>query len=145
MTNTSKCSTGNNAKKQREEMIERELQPILDAAQDFCYEHYEDDMENEAIQAIKTAAATLAYRKKYFDVMKDMVVYFPSCSNLILSREIFEEAERNYYEVEDQFPAEYAKALCSVVFAEEDAKSGKGEINDEEFMDKLALEWTEAL
>ncbi|KAG7365848.1 hypothetical protein IV203_028518 [Nitzschia inconspicua] len=137
------------AKQQRQDMIDMELTSILDAARDFCLEHYEDDMEEEAIEAIKSAAKSLAYRKKYFDVMKDTFVYFPSCQALILSRDLIDEAQNNYYEAEDEFPAEYAKALRTVVFdkqkKEDDAKNGEGGLNDEEFMEKLAMEWHEAL
>jgi hypothetical protein len=137
------------AKKQRDEMIETELSHVLEAARDFCYEHYEDDMEEVAIEAIKKAAQSLAYRKRYFDVMKDVVIYLPTCQKLILSRDLIEEAEKHYYDDGDEFPVEYAKALRAVVFekkkAKEDTNSDTGEINDEEFMEKLGTEWAEAL
>jgi hypothetical protein len=147
------------AKELRESMIEQEMETILNAARDFCFEHLEEDMEEEALNALQIAARNLAYRKKYYDVMKDTIVYFPTCSKLILSRDLIEEAEKHYYDEQDEFPAEYAKAVRSVVFHHaSEAKSSQSKddshvntdeqnekIDDEEFMAKLAMEWTEAL
>lgn len=140
------------AKEQRRELIDNELGPILEKARDFCFQHYEDDMDEQAVQAVQTAAAALAYRKRYFDVIKDEVVYFPSCRKLILSRGLVDEAEKHYNDEGDEFPAEYAKALRSVAFAQKDGgeegpkgEGGDVDVDDEEFMANLAMEWTEAL
>mmetsp|Transcript_24641 Transcript_24641/g.43229 ORF Transcript_24641/g.43229 Transcript_24641/m.43229 type:complete len:142 (-) Transcript_24641:131-556(-) len=136
------------AKEQRDRMIKEEMDSIMEAARDFCFEHFEEDMEDEAIQAVQTAARNLAYRKKYFDCIKDSIIYFPTCRKLILSKDLIEEAEKYYYEKEDEFPAEYSKALRTVVFnasCDTTQKTTEDPIDDEEFMEKLAMEWTEAL
>jgi hypothetical protein len=107
--------------------------------------------------AIRQAAFNLAYTKKYFDCLNDQIIYFPSCTKLILSALLIEEATKYYYEDDDDFPAEYSKAIRSVVFQEQEAKKKEQEekgnstekdpnpIDDEEFMEKLAMDWEEAL
>lgn len=104
-------------KEKRIAMIEGEMDQIIKDADAFCLQHLEEDMEEEAIQALNKAAMKLAYRKKYYDVMKDKIVFFPSVSKLIMKADLTEEAEKHYYDEEDEWPLEYTKALKSVVRA----------------------------
>ena len=145
------------AKEQRTSMIESELKVLLDKARDFCFEHLEDDMDPEAIEALTTAANKLAYRYQYYDVLKDTMVYYPSCRRLVLTTDLLEEATKHYYEEDDEFPPEYSKAVRTVVFddmrkkkeaTEEDDKDDSDDQLDNdryEMMEKLGTEWTDAL
>jgi hypothetical protein len=157
------------AKERRFTMIENEITELLDVARDFCFTHYEDDMEQEAMDAIKIAAHNLAYRYQYYNVLKDQIIYYPSCQRLITSRDLIDEAEKQYYDDDDEFPPEYSKAIRTVVFDNIEKKKKKmmmagdsggnkssvgnndndaDDDNDNEnyeMMAKLGSEWTEAL
>eukprot|EP00980_Cylindrotheca_fusiformis_P003448 scaffold770_cov109-Cylindrotheca_fusiformis.AAC.15 len=102
-------------KEKRIAMIQEEIDIILKNADAFCLQHLEEEMEEEAIEALKKAAMKLAYTKKYYDVMKDQIVFFPSVSKLILKAELTEEAEKYYFDEGDDWPLEYTKALKTVV------------------------------
>ena len=121
-------------------MIAKEMEGIIDGTKKFVWEHLEEDFEEEAIEALQKAAATLAYRKKYYDVVKDTIVYFPSVSRLVLKAELTEEAEKHYYDEEDEWPLEYTKALKSVVRASNTESDLANEDDDEDYMDKLAVD-----
>ena len=99
-------------KEHRKTLIADEMESILEGTKDFVYEHYEEEeFDPVAIDALYKAANLLAYRKKYYNVMKDEIVYFPSVSRLILNADLMEEAEKHYYDEEDEWPIEYTKAL----------------------------------
>jgi hypothetical protein len=143
-------------------MIDTEMNSILQAVQSYVRTYLEeDDLDDEMISALQKAANTLSYRKKYYNVMKDEIVYLPTCSKLILSNDLMEEAEKYYYDDSDEFIPEYCKAVRSVVFdaimkkdksklpnRDDDPDSTITEDDEEndndELMAKLATEWTEA-
>lgn len=130
-------------KEKRNTMIADELKAILEGATDFVMEHYEEDeFEPEASEALQKAALSLAYRKKFYDVVHDKVIYFPSVGRLILKADLMEEAEKHYYDEEDEWPIEYTKALKSVVreIATKESSSEIDEDEDEEYMEKLATD-----
>ena len=130
-------------KEKRNTMIADELKAILEGATDFVMKHYEEDeFEPEAAEALQKAASSLAYRKKFYDVVHDKVVYFPSVGRLILKADLMEEAEKHYYDEEDEWPIEYTKALKSVVreIATKESSPEIDEDEDEEYMEKLATD-----
>mmetsp|Transcript_44337 Transcript_44337/g.106809 ORF Transcript_44337/g.106809 Transcript_44337/m.106809 type:complete len:138 (-) Transcript_44337:159-572(-) len=128
-------------KEKRIKMIQEEFDQIIGEADKFCLEHLEEDMDPVAVEALKKAANKLAYVKKYYDVMKDEIVFFPSVGKLIINGELTEEAENDYYEEEDEWPVEYTKALKTVVRAA--AKTEEETEVDEEndaYIKKLATD-----
>lgn len=132
-------------KEKRDTVIEGEMKAILEGAADFVMEHYEEDeFEPEAAEALQKAASILAYRKKYYNVVQDKIVYFPSVGRLILKADLIEEAEKYYYDEDDEWPIEYTKALKSVVraifAANSTSKNAMDEDEDEEYMEKLATD-----
>lgn len=132
-------------KEKRDTIIAGEMKAILEGAADFVMEHYEEDeFEPEAAEALQKAASILAYRKKYYNVVQDKIVYFPSVGRLILKADLIEEAENYYYDEDDEWPIEYTKALKSVVraifAANSTSKNVMDEDEDEEYMEKLATD-----
>jgi hypothetical protein len=125
-----------NEKDKRMTMIEEEVDKILKETQLWVEKYLEEDFEKEAMDALRTAAKTLAYRKKYYDVTKDEIVYFPSISRLIMKNALQDEAESCYWEEEDEFPLEYSKALKTVVL--EQGLYEEDEEGNDEYMSKLA-------
>ena len=101
-------------KELREKLINDELERIIADTNDYCWEVLEEEFEKEASEAISKASQVLAYKRKYYDVMKDKVVYFPTIARLIMTNTLQEEAEKVYYDDGDEFPPEYAKALRTV-------------------------------
>jgi len=128
-------------KEKRTKMIQEEFDKIIADADEFCLEHLEEDMDPEAVEALKKAAYKLAYVKKYYDVMKDEIVMFPSVGKLILKNDLSIEAENYYYEEEDEFPLEYTKALKTVVrsLAKTEEEIEIDEENDA-YIEKLATD-----
>lgn len=132
-------------KEHRESMIAKEMKGILEGTQEFVMEHYdEEEFDPEASDALHKAASKLAYRKKYYDVVRDTIIMFPSISRLVLRADLMEEAEKHYYDEQDEWPIEYTKALKSVVRAQQaDEASSNSEMDedeDEEYMEKLATD-----
>lgn len=132
-------------KEKRDTIIAGEMKAILEGAADFVMEHYEEDeFEPEAAEALQKAASILAYRKRYYNVVQDKIVYFPSVGRLILKADLIEEAEKYYYDEDDEWPIEYTKALKSVVraifAANSTSKNVMDEDEDEEYMEKLATD-----
>jgi hypothetical protein len=81
------------------------------------------------------------------------MVYYPSCRRLVLTKDLLDEAEKHYYDEDDEFPQEYSKAVRTVVFDEirksnENDNSMKDDQLDNEryeMIEKLGAEWSEAL
>lgn len=129
--------SGTSEKEKRINMIKDELQKVL---KQVAEEELEDEMEKEAVDALEKAALILCYRKKYYDVMKDELLYFPTVSSTIVNYALMEEAGKYWqelYEDEEEFPMEYSVAMRSVVtqnMGDDDNDM------DEEYMTKLALD-----
>lgn len=126
---------GGGEKEKRIQMIKDELQKIIQQAEEEELDG--EEMEKEAVEALEKAALVVAYRKKYYDVMKDELFYFPSVGRTIISYALMEEAEKYYYDEEDEFPMSYSAALRSVVTAN---LGDDDDDTDEDYMAKLALD-----
>lgn len=126
-------------KEKRRAMIEEELDKVIKATQEYVEVNLEEEFEAEAIEALQKAARQLAYTKKFYDVMKDDIVFFPSVQTLIMKNSLQDEAEKYYWEEEDEFPPEYSKALKTVVREQGyrfDDDDGNGD--NDAYMEKLA-------
>ena len=106
----------------RKRMIDEELDGIIHDA----IIGLEEELEPEALDALKIAADNIAYRKKYYDVMKDKIIYFPTVSKTIVDHSLFDEAEKFYFGDEDSFPMDYSLEIRNVVF-----ERMEGETDDE--------------
>lgn len=130
-------------KEQRESILKEELEKILEATQDYCWNVLEEEMDPQAIDAVRRAAEELAYRRQYYDVMKDTVIYFPTVTRLIMTNRIQERAEKYHYETDDDeeeaesFPPEYSKALKTVC-REQGLVKEEDTVENDEYMEKLA-------
>eukprot|EP00980_Cylindrotheca_fusiformis_P023732 scaffold10878_cov131-Cylindrotheca_fusiformis.AAC.1 len=98
-------------------------------------------MEAESKEAIIKAANEICYLKRYYDVMKDEMILFPSVSQTILNYSLMEQAEQHYFEQDNEFPLEYSAALRSVAAAgkegEDDDDDDDG--HDDDLMDRLSM------
>jgi hypothetical protein len=101
--------------RERQTELEKREEMILEQLAAIIHETEETDIvgtiEEEAVRALKIGAVKLALVKKYFDVILDVVVYFPSVARIILNYSLLEEAERHYCEGESDLPAEYTSGL----------------------------------
>ena len=104
--------------KKRMRMIAKEMNEILDGAQDYLLRHMlDDDLSDEAKNAVFKAAMEKAYKKQYYDNVDHKVVYFPTCKELVLKHEFLDEAEKFFYQDRDKFPSDYRRAISSSVRA----------------------------
>lgn len=98
----------------RKEVIEAEVDRICQAAQT----ELDKEMRDEGVSALKTAALKLAYTHKYLDMDNDKMVLHPSILYLLIGTEIYEEAEKHYYEPEDEYPLKYIAALKEYAYGQ---------------------------
>eukprot|EP00980_Cylindrotheca_fusiformis_P019294 scaffold6614_cov88-Cylindrotheca_fusiformis.AAC.5 len=123
----------------RQQLIDDELTAILDQVQKEELE--DEEMEPESKEAIIKAANEICYLKRYYDVMRDEMIIFPSVTQTILNYSLMEQAETHYFEEEDEFPLEYSAALRSIAAL----KSSEGDDNDDDdghdddLMDRLSM------
>jgi hypothetical protein len=122
-------------KEKRKAMIEEELTNIINVLTERT--RLEDEMEPEAIAALKKAALIVVYRKKYYDVFKDKFILFPTVAAALINYALIEEAEKYYYEDDDEFPMEYTKALRSVAFM---LGVDESDDVDEAYMERLGMD-----
>ena len=119
-------------------LLLKELDTVIKAAEDYCWSILEEEFDPAAINAIRRAAEELAYKRKYYDVMKDEVLFFPTVTRLIMTNTLMERAELYYYEEDDDaFPPEYSKALKTVCRESGLVKDDESTENDD-YMEKLA-------
>ncbi|KAL3938622.1 MAG: hypothetical protein SGBAC_006499 [Bacillariaceae sp.] len=95
----------------RQKCIERELDMIIKMATE---DHLDDAMRDEAIKGIKIATVKVAYKRKMYDAAADVMRIFPSVANCLIDGEVYEEAEKHYYDEEDEYPLKYISALRSI-------------------------------
>ena len=114
------------ARQKRINMINNEIDSIMDDLKDYFGYHMMDELfvTDDIKDVLLKAAYNLAYTKIYYCCIKDKIIYFPSCQELILNYTLMEEAETYYYNSEDEFPIEYSKGLRTVVSS---SKSNTGE------------------
>ena len=138
-------------KQVRSDKITTEFDVILKEFNGLLLDNDYDELDDEEIVALRTSAMKLAYTKKYYDVSKDEIIYFPSVSKLIMKGTLQEDAEKQYYDEDDddgEFPTHYSKLLktaVTTVFPKEaggttdDGEQAEGE-DDDEYMEKLAMD-----
>jgi len=126
-------------KEKRESMLNEELEKILPATEDYCWDVLEEAFEPRAKDAVQKAARELAYKRKYYDVLKDTVVYFPSVTRLIMTNTLQGKAGETYYyyEGDEEFPPEYSKALKTVC-RDQGLVQAEDSAENDEYMEKLA-------
>ena len=103
-------------KKKRIRMIAKEMESILDDAQEYLLRNLlDEDLGDEAKNALFKAAMESAYFKHNYDTTENKVVFYPTCKDLILHHGMIDDAEKYYYSERDRFPPEYREALEFVV------------------------------
>jgi len=99
-------------KKKRVRMIAKEMESLLADAQDYLLRNLlDEDLGDEAKNALFKAAMNSAYLKHNYDVTENKVVFYPTCKDLILNHGMIDDAEGFYYTSRDKFPQEYAEAM----------------------------------
>jgi hypothetical protein len=114
----------------RQRLIETEIDKYCKRAGE---EQLDKEMRDEGIKAMKIAAEKFAYKKKYYDSANDKVIVYPSCAGCLVGHDVYEEAEKYYYDPEDEYPLKYTAALRDLAIAD-----GGGE-EDAEHMDTMAM------
>jgi len=100
--------TGNKQTSFRKVKVEKEVRQYIKQAED---QELDKEMREEGVNAVITAANTMAYKKKWYDEEKRTWVAFPSIKAIFVRNEIYEEAEKYYYDPGDAFPLKYVSAL----------------------------------
>lgn len=99
-------------KKKRMRMIAKEMESILDDAQDYLLRNLLDaDISDEAKNSLFKAAMNSAYLKHNYDTTQNKVVFYPTCRDLILKHGMINDAEEFFYSQKDKFPADYREAI----------------------------------
>ncbi|KAL3934448.1 MAG: hypothetical protein SGBAC_009837, partial [Bacillariaceae sp.] len=106
----------------------------------------ESDIEPEAQTALVRAAKEICYARKYYDVSKDEIIYFPNLVKTVINNSLFELADQYYHDENEEFPEEYSMGLRKVAFAKMaeggfDYDDSDGE--EEELDDKLMMRLSE--
>eukprot|EP00980_Cylindrotheca_fusiformis_P012668 scaffold3103_cov136-Cylindrotheca_fusiformis.AAC.6 len=115
----------------RRQKIHAEIKTFVKQAEE---QELEKEMREEGVTALTIAAEKLAYKKKYYDMSQNKFQIFPSVAALLVGYEIYEEAEKHYYDPEDEYPLKYIAALKEVAMA------GGGMDEDTEEMEPMAVE-----
>jgi hypothetical protein len=121
-------------RKMRKIMIDEELAKLITQTQ---ANELEEPFEPEALLALRKGAMDIAYLKKYYDVLKDELIYFPSVTKTLVNFSLIEQAETYYYDEEEEFPSDYSAALRSVA---SELMTAEDDDLDEEYMEKLAMD-----
>jgi len=119
-------------KEKRIHLIENELRNILKEAVE---NELGEEFESEAVEALEKAAKIVSYKKKFYDVFKDEIIFFHTVAQGIMDMTLIEVAEEHYFEEDDEFPIEYTAALRSVCVSWLCDDDG-----DQEYMEKLAVD-----
>ena len=118
----------------RKIMIEEEFNTLIKQTEE---NELEEEMEEEAKDALWRASQELAYLKKYYNSFTDQIVFFPSVTSLAVSYDLIEKAEEYYFDEEDEFPMQYSAALRSIACERLEESNDDG---DEEYMAMLAAD-----
>jgi len=130
-TSLSICDKPSESEK-RKKMIDDELKIIVKQADE---NELEEPFDEDSVEALKKGALKICYVKKYYDVMKDKIIYFPSVAQTVVDYRLMEEAEKYYFEEDDEYPQDLSIGLRSV--ATELVLSQDDDF-DEEYMTALA-------
>jgi hypothetical protein len=118
----------------RKKMIEEELAKIVKDAED---NELEEELEPEALEVLQKAAHIICYVKKYYDVINDKVIFFPSVTKCFMNYSLIEEAEKYYYDEDDEFPCLYSGALRQTAT---ESMCAEDVDQDDDYMFKLAMD-----
>ncbi len=99
----------------RKELIQRELDALIKAAEVDMESEEGQEFEPEAVEALGVAANRVAYLKKYYDVASCQYIYVPSVAYTILDGTLLEEATKHYFGKSEEFLVVYAASLGSTV------------------------------
>jgi hypothetical protein len=94
--------------KKRKARIEDELQRILLDAEES---QLNESFEPEARMALKIAAIRTSHLKKYYDFVKDTLIFLPSVAKAVSDNSLMEEASKHYCGGLKVFPPKYTAAL----------------------------------
>jgi hypothetical protein len=97
--------------KWRKEKIDEELTDLVQQAEE---DELGELLSTEAMVALKIGASKIALLMKYFDRSKNDYIYFPSVAKCVYDYSLIDEAEKYYLNGSEDFPMEYATALCTV-------------------------------
>ena len=127
----------------RQNMIHTELNGMIEEmmkSEDF---EDEDEMDPESYEPLMRAAKEICYTRKIYDVSADKIVFFPSVIKTIINYDLFEKAEKYYFEEDDEYPSDYAMSLRAVAFerleAEQDANGNDDDEMDDDMMERLSM------
>jgi myosin protein heavy chain len=112
-----------------QQLIDAELGKMIRQTEE---EELEDPFEKEVVMALHQAAHKICYTKKYYDALKDEFIFFPSVARTIMNYDLMEEADKYYFDEEDELPIDVSAGLRSVAsnYLDEDV--------DEEYMEAMA-------
>ena len=122
-------------KEMRIKMIEEELKRWVKEAEE---NELEEPFDDDSLAALKTGAMKVCYIKKYYDCMADKIIYFPSVQSSIVNYTLIEEAEKHYFDEEDEYPMDLSVALRTVATEAMAEDDDAGDDVDEEYMASLA-------
>ncbi|KAL3895020.1 MAG: hypothetical protein SGARI_007574 [Bacillariaceae sp.] len=114
-----------------QQLIDAELGKMIQQTEE---EELEDPFETEIVMALQEAAHKICYTKKYYDAMKDEFIFFPSVAKTIMSYDLMEEADKHYFDEEDELPIDVSAGLRSVAVQHLDDDV------DEEYMEAMAAD-----
>jgi hypothetical protein len=77
----------------------------------------------------------ICYVKRYYDVMKDEFINFPSVTQTIVDYRLIEEAEKFYFDEEDEYPQDLSIGIRSVAL---DLLVAEDTDIDEDYMNALS-------
>ena len=117
----------------RFKMIDKELKDLIKQADE---NELEEPFDEDSIKALTKGALKICYTKKFYDVMNDTMIYFPSVPQTVVDYRLIEEAERFYFDDVDEFPQDLSIGLRSV--ATEFILSSQDDDYDEEYMTAIA-------
>lgn len=124
----------------RQQMIDNELGKLLKKMMETEDMVEEEEIEPESLEALKAAANNICYLRKYYDVSNDKIIYFPSLLKTVINYTLFEEAEKFYFDEDDEFPQDYSIALRSVAFEQEEKEGDDGDNGmDDDMMERLSM------
>lgn len=118
----------------RNKMIDEELTRLVKEAEE---NELEEAFDEDSLEALKKAAFKICYLKKYYDVLSDKIIYFPSVRKTLINYSLIEEAEKFYFEEEDEYPQDLTIALRTVAT---ESLMASDDDTDEEYMSKMALD-----
>mmetsp|Transcript_19751 Transcript_19751/g.40649 ORF Transcript_19751/g.40649 Transcript_19751/m.40649 type:complete len:482 (+) Transcript_19751:66-1511(+) len=123
----------------RKTMIEEEVKSIVKEA-DEKELRADKPFDDDSIEALMKGAMEVCYRKKYYDVMNDNLIFFPSVMRAALDYRLMEEAEKFYFSEDDEYPSDLCRALRNVAF-EIITENGDDDDYDEKYMTPLSMDF----